>query len=324
MTSYFLSDENGSIPYNFIICKVPKIRVYHTPLCSPEYTNPLPLIHSKPTSPGPLGNEETDRVRCIAEDSDKGSWMFDLSGNQPLELVRRKKHGIAFKSSWIAEVKLDIEDVITCINFIMAHPSFVPGVPLPRYFNTYILLSSVQSTEQARSVRSLAIIAMGELLAFINQWRVMLGSNWASNFSSAVPAFVRRVQLTKLPMRGAVFNAKDKSHGFFIRRAIKCDCPTYVLGADRPEDSNKRSPGPLDLESVKDLRPFLNDLRAADLGLQNVLRLPRAIPPLYIPPQSHVYLDIENWQPIPIPKRSWLLMRRIWEASILPYLGEDG
>lgn len=100
---------------------------------------------------------------------------------------------MTFKSRWIAEVKIDLEDTITtitCVKLIMAHPAFVPGVPLPRYFNTDLLSGMLQSSKQACDICSLAIIAMGEFIVFINHWHVMVGTNWASNFSSAMHAFI--------------------------------------------------------------------------------------------------------------------------------------
>ncbi len=45
---------------------------------------------------------------------------------------------------------------------------------------------------------------------------------------------------------------------------------------------------------------------------------------MYIPPQSSVFLDIDNWMPIPVPRRLWLIMQWMYETVILPYMGPDG
>ncbi len=222
MSQYFMTDVNGNIPCAYTICRNPHLQTFHTPdIINPPSllsyqervdasfaSQPLSLldlttIDAKPEEmklPIVFDIKHSWRIFGSSLDSAEGLWMFDLSGKKQLELACCRNVGMTFKTGWIVDIKIDIEDAITCINFITAHTSFVPGTPLPRYFNTDLLASPLQSTEQARNLRALAVIAMGELLAFINHWRVMVGSNWASNFSSVGRSFIRRVQLTRLPM----------------------------------------------------------------------------------------------------------------------------
>ncbi len=114
--------------------------------------------------------DHTWRVFSLAHDLPDGLWMYNLSGNVPLQLVKRRIKGLTFKSSWITKVQVDLQDTAACINFIIAQPYFVHGTPLPQYFDDSLLLSSLQSTKQALQLHSFAVIVMGKLLAFINQW----------------------------------------------------------------------------------------------------------------------------------------------------------
>lgn len=141
--------------------------------------------------------------------------------------------------------------------------------------------------EQARNIHALAIVAMGELVAFIHQWCVTVGPNWASNFSSAVRTFVRRIQLTRLPMRGGVFDVDNRVHGFFIHWAMVCGCPTYLLNTksgnngELPHPVNKALtnsllPAGVSLnetsgkEETPDLRLFVDNLDGSDPSLQPI------------------------------------------------------
>lgn len=71
------------------------------------------------------------RVFGLAHDLSDGLWMYDVSGNALLQLVKRCIKGLTFKSSWIAKVQVDLQDAVACIKLIMAQPNFVTGVPLP-------------------------------------------------------------------------------------------------------------------------------------------------------------------------------------------------
>ncbi len=119
-------------------------------------------------------------------------------------------------------------------------------------------------------------------------------------------------------MRGGVFDTENCTHGFFIRRAIKTGCPTYVLNTRSSDDckrllrinelliniyhqANYPSSCVLNIEEVPKLRFFLNDLRDSDPTLQPIKCLLRNLPPMYIPPQSSVFLDLNGWRPIPVP-----------------------
>lgn len=104
---------------------------------------------------------------------------------------------------------MDLQNAVAYIKLIMAHPYFVSGIPLPQYFNNSLLLSSLHSTDQAHQLHSLAITVMGELLTFINQWRLTVGENWASNFSAFIQSFLCLIQKMRLPIGGGIFNAKE-------------------------------------------------------------------------------------------------------------------
>ncbi|PBK98137.1 hypothetical protein ARMGADRAFT_1075010 [Armillaria gallica] len=346
MSGIFLTDKDGKVPSSFTISLNPHLQAFNHPVGS----LPLPLIVcqdrvnlafvSDPLSAADINQfrpkpEEMKRPvvfdikhswRAFGSslDLEEGLWMHDLSGKKSLELAKRRNLGMTFKPRWIADVKVDLEDAITCINFIMAHPAFIPSIPLPHYFDTDLLFCMLLSAEQARDICSLAVIAMGELIAFINHWHVTTGSNWASNFSSAMRAFIRRIQLTRLPMRGGVFDAENHTHGFFIHRAIKCGCPTYMLNLKSSDHSNNAIDQVLSVEQVPDLCPFLNDLKDSGLTLQPVTQLTHATPPLYIPPQSSVFLDIDGWRAIPLPHCLWLAICWMYNSFILPYMGPDG
>ncbi|PBK98139.1 hypothetical protein ARMGADRAFT_1075012 [Armillaria gallica] len=239
MSQYFVTNANGNVPRAYTVSLNPHLQSFHvSDIINPPSmlyyqdrveasfaSQPLSLtdvatIEAKPEEmkqPIVFNVKHSWRIFGSSLDSDEGLWMFDLSGRRPLQLAKHCSISMTFKSGWVADVKIDIEDAIICINFITTHPSFIPGTPLPRYFNTDLLSSVLQSMEQARNLRVLAIIAMGELLAFINYWRITVGSNWASNFSSVGRTFIQRIQLTRLPMRGGIFDAENRVHGFFIR-----------------------------------------------------------------------------------------------------------
>ncbi len=212
MSQYFLTNQNGSVPTTHSSLDQPHIQFFNTPVIS----TPLPLIfcqdHVNPSFvtdtlslddisqfsltpkemkwPVVFDIKHSWRIFGSALDLEEGLWMFDLLGRKPLELTKHRNKGMSFKTGWIANIKIDIKDVITCTNFIMAHPAFVLGIPLPRHFDTNLLSTILQLTEQAQDIHSLAVIVMGELLVFINHWWVTVGLGWASNFSSAMHAFV--------------------------------------------------------------------------------------------------------------------------------------
>lgn len=144
-----------------------------------------------------------------------------------------------------------------------------------------------------------------------------------------------------LPMRGGVFDAENRAHGFFICRAIKYGCPTYILNSKSSDNckwllqinellidiyhqANNVSDQVLTVDQVPELHPFLNDLRDLDSTLQPITRLVCTAPPLYIPPQSSVFLDINSWRAIPVPCRLWLMMHWMYDSFILPYMRPDG
>ncbi|PBK79375.1 hypothetical protein ARMGADRAFT_1040867 [Armillaria gallica] len=312
MSQYFVTDANGNIPHTYTVSLNPHLQSFHaSDIINPSSmlyyqdrveasfaSQPLSLmdvttIEAKPQEmkqPIVFDVKHSWRIFGSLLDSDEGLWMFDLSGRRPLELAKHRSIGMTFKSGWVADVKIDIEDAITCINFITMHPSFVPGTPLPHYFNTDLLSSILQSMEQARNLRTLAIIAMGELLAFINYWRITVGLNWPSNFSSIGCTFIRRIQLTRLPMWGANDEVGE------------------ILAA----------------EDVLVLIPFLNDLRDSNPTLQPIKQLICGVTLMYIPPQSSVFLDIDGWGLIPVTCRLWLVMRWMYKAVMLLYLSQDG
>ncbi|KAK0435500.1 hypothetical protein EV421DRAFT_1908574 [Armillaria borealis] len=263
------------------------------------------------------------RVFGLAHDLPDGLWMYGLSGNTPLKLVKRRIKGLTFKSSWIAEVQVDLQDAAACINFIIAQPSFVHGNPLPRYFDDSLLLTSLQSTEQAHQLHSFTIIIMGELLAFINQWRLTIGMNWASNFPAFVRSFLRRVQIMELPVRGGIFDAEEKVHRFFINRSIRTGCPTFLLNMGSLSHSQKSGPIPLEAGEIPDLQPILEDLHDTDSNLQPIQHIHTTNLPLFIHQQADVQLDIRDWRPIPVPKRLRLIMRWIYKPRLLQYFGSN-
>lgn len=226
---------------------------------------------------------------------------------------------MTFKSGWITDVQHDFQDTLSCINFIITHLLFVPGTPLPCHFNLSLLHTSLQSMEQARNIHTLAIVAMRELVAFINQWHVTVGPNWASNFSLAVRAFIQRIQLTHLPMRGGVFDVDNRVHRFFIHRAMVCGCPMYLLNTKSGNNgelphpvnealTNSLLPAGISLnemsgkEETPDLWCFVDNLDGSDPSLQPIQQVRHVLPPLYILPQSAVFLDIDGWRAIPVPK----------------------
>ncbi|KAK0236484.1 hypothetical protein EDD85DRAFT_954349 [Armillaria nabsnona] len=326
MSQIFLMDKDSKIPSTYTISTNPHLQAFNHPVGS----SLLPLIVCQDRINTSFANNSLTasdisqfnlnpekmkrpvvfdvkhgwRVFRSSLDLEEGLWLFNLSGRKPLKLTKHWNRGMTFKSGWIADVKVDIEDAITCVNFIMAHPAFIPGVPLSHHFDTNLLTTTLLSVEQACDIRSLAIIAMGELVAFINQWQVTVSSNWASNFSSAMHAFIQRIQLMCLPMRGGVFDAKDCMHG-------------------SSDDSNNVSDQILSEKDVSDLLPFLNDLQDSDPMLQSIQRLIHTAPPMYIPPQSSVFLDIQGWRAIPLPRRLWLVMCWMYDSVILPYMGPD-
>ncbi len=77
-------------------------------------------------------------------------------------------------------------------------------------------------------------------------------------------------------------------------------------------------------ENIPKLIPFLNDLQDSDPSLQPIKRLIPGASPLFIPPQSSVYLEIDGWIPIPINRHLWLMMRWMYEATMLLYLSSEG
>ncbi len=223
MSQYFVTNANSNVPHSYTISHNPHIQVFHMT----DIINPPILIHyqdqvdssfvNNPPSSFDISLLETSpeemkqpivfnvkhswRIFGSSLDSQEGLWMFNLSGRKPLELAKHHNLGMTFKAGWIANVKVDIEDAITCINFITAHLSFIQGIPLPHYFNTNLLTSPLQSMEQVYKLHMLAVTAMGEFMAFINQWTILVRPNWASNFSSVGHSFIQRIPLTCLPMR---------------------------------------------------------------------------------------------------------------------------
>ncbi|PBK84515.1 hypothetical protein ARMGADRAFT_1037013 [Armillaria gallica] len=308
MSQYFVTDVNGNIPCAYTICHNPHLQAFHIP----DIINPPSLLSyqervdaslaSQPLSLMDLATIDAKlkemklpivfdikhswRIFGSSLDSAEGLWMFDLSDKKQLELARCHNVGMTFKTGWIMDIKIDIEDTITCINFIMAHTSIVPGTPLPHYVNTELLASPLQSTEQAHNLHALAFIAMGELLTFINHWRVTMGS--------------------------------------LAYQSIKNGCPTYLLNLRSADDSNDDTGEILAAKDMPTLIHFLNNFQDANSTLQPVKQFIHGMMPMYIPPHSLVFLDIDGWRLIPLTQCLWLVMRWIYEAVMLPYLSPNG
>ncbi len=246
-------------------------------------------------------------------------WMFNLVGHQPLELVHRSEGGLAFKAQWVREVRSHLEDTAAAINFISLHWAFVQGTPVPRRFDIGILSALFHLHDQAQSVCLLAVMVMGELLAFINQWRITLGPSWASTISYAVQSFLDQLHLAMLPMWGGIFDAEDSTHSFFIWQAVRLGYPVFLLNTDSAmackqllrvnHDLNKMyhtaiatSESLLTEDKIPDIQFFLKELRASDCNLQLVeCRQSMAIP-LFLPLLMMVYLQIHEWRMILLPK----------------------
>ncbi len=205
---YLLSENNGSIPQSVVVCRMPYIQAYNKPL----HDSPIPFITChEPVSmaftedffslseleqthfditemkcPVLFNVEHLWRVFGISLDFPYGPWMFDLSGWLPLELAPCRSGGLAFKASWVREVKNNLEDAAAAINSITLHRAYVPGNPLPCCFDVGLLSATFTTPEQACNVHSLAIIMMGELITYINQWRLTLGGNWSNTLSHAI------------------------------------------------------------------------------------------------------------------------------------------
>ncbi len=257
MTQYFLFNKNSNVQFSTTVLSDPHLQRFNV-----NDNNPLPFIYCCDLSNPSFTSEilSISDVYCIwaslkemiylvvfnvkhswrvfrySLNKNNELWIYNLWGRKPLELSKRRNRGMTFKSHWITDVKLDLEDAVTYVNFIMAYPSYIPGIPLLSFFNNNLLLTVLTSSEQACTICFLAIIAMGELITFINHWRVTVGSNWASNFSSAMQAFICWIQLTHLLMRGGVYNAGDRVHGFFIWCSIKSEAPTYLLNTRSPAE----------------------------------------------------------------------------------------
>ncbi len=84
------------------------------------------------------------------------------------------------------------------------------------------------------------------------------------------------------------------------------------------------SGGVLKAKDIPALMLFLNELRDSDSVLQPIRRLLQATPPMYIPPQAAVFLEMDGWNLIPVSKHLWLVMRWMYDSYLLPYIGQDG
>ncbi len=153
MAQHFVSDQHGRIPNVTLYHENPNIQTFHTTNAG----DPFPFTHCHDTTNSSFEREKikiTDfdhlrfhpeemkrpvvfdvdhswRVFGLAHDLSDGLWMYDVSGNALLQLVKRCIKGLTFKSSWIAKVQVDLQDAVACIKLIMAQPNFVTGVPLP-------------------------------------------------------------------------------------------------------------------------------------------------------------------------------------------------
>ncbi|KAK0224857.1 hypothetical protein EDD85DRAFT_940850 [Armillaria nabsnona] len=320
--------QNGNVPSSTTVLMDPHLQGFniqgevnlllfihcHDPVSPSFTTNKLSLIDVNQTQANPkemnrpiLFNVEHSwrAFRSLLDDKD-GLWMYDLSGRKPLELMKRKNKGI----------------------------------PLPQFFNIDPLLTILMTTEQAHTICSLAIIVMGELITFINHWRITIRANWALNFLSAMWAFVRCIQLTQLPLRGGIYNVEDKVHGFFICHSIRCGAPMYLLNTRGAAEckwllrinedliylhhqANKGAGEINNIENNPDLILFLNDLHDSDPNLQLIQKRTLNNLPIFITPQSSIYLEINEWNLIPLQCRLWLFMHWIYNAELMNYL-ENG
>ncbi len=312
----FVSDQHGHISNVTFYYENPNIQVFH----ATETGDPLPFIYCHDLVSSSFERENlkvTDldhfyfstkemkkpvifdidhswRVFSLAHNVLDGLWMCNLSGKAPLELIKRCIKGLTFKSSWIAEVQVDLQNAVAYIKLIMAHPYFVSGIPLPQYFNNSLLLSSLHSTDQAHQLHSLAITVMGELLTFINQWRLTVGENWASNFSAFIQSFLCLIQKMRLPIGGGIFNAKEWVHGFFINRSIRTGCLTFILNTGSSSHCKRLlclnklliniflkaqiySSSLLEAGKILELQPFLENLQTTDANLQPLSLYPTSV-----------------------------------------------
>ncbi|KAK0494365.1 hypothetical protein EDD18DRAFT_1107385 [Armillaria luteobubalina] len=329
MSQYLLADSQGNIPQSAIICSDPVVQSYNRPLhriqipfivCQdpvyPSLQEPcisLAELHEWHLDPGsmtcPIIFDVAHPWRIFGSSLDSlyGLWMFNLLGHLPLELSERKEGGLGFRSKWIKEVKGNLEDAISGVTQISMQASFIPGSPLPRLFDLDLLKTSFQAPDEACKVRALAIIVMGELLAFLNQWRVTLGKHWIDGLSPAVKA-----------------------------------CPTFLLNMESSTDSQRLlrisnelneiyhsacvTAGSSNLaeEEIPELRLFTKEFRTSNAHLQTVAPTRLNSIPLFIPSRALVFLHVEGWAPIPLPRALWLLARWTYKSEVAPYQGDGG
>ncbi|KAK0486789.1 hypothetical protein EDD18DRAFT_1360458 [Armillaria luteobubalina] len=171
MTKYLLADNEGNMPQSAIICCYPIIQSYNCPF---HKISLLLLTCKDPVSPAlhevwvtlinidqwqfnPINMTcvvvfdvmHSWRIYGSSLNSPYSLWMFNLSGHLQLELTQKKDGSLGFKTSWLKEVKGNLEDAISGVAHLSIQPTFVPCCPFPHLFDFDLLSTSFQSHEQA-------------------------------------------------------------------------------------------------------------------------------------------------------------------------------
>ncbi|SJL17569.1 uncharacterized protein ARMOST_21121 [Armillaria ostoyae] len=287
-----------------------ELRFINVPFAMLDEVEVQPALMGKPVVVDPCYGYNLYRVSRGPE----GEWAYKWGNDWREVAVWKDKGMFLINHRWAKKIATNLQSVALCVRDIQRHPFL----------------------RQITGVIGLTQISFGMAMAFVNPWRLTVGTGWDHTLMLGCLAFLWRFKLPLLPLRGGVFNLERSYDSHMLNLYLKQQGPVFILptSSNYPHhlclvhcnhatiqyyhNANIANLGRLNrdlrLEEIPNFGGTISAIRATNTSLQMVQMVPLDKEQPFIEEGSEVLMVYpRGWKLVPMEAKS------VWEVLLVMY-----